>query len=153
VTTGALTKTERLIAVLLDEIRSGHRPPGSPLPSRRELAAEHGEHAALEATRWLRDHGWVVTRVGAGAYVADPLPHDPASDVDRLTELEARIADLQRQLEEQKRERDVASVADLREVVGTLQAHLIELYARLGQPYPGKADRPRRGSSRKAANG
>lgn len=152
-TTGALTKTERLVAVLLDEIRSGERPPGSPLPSRRELAAEHGEHAALEAMRWLRDHGWVVARVGTGTYVADPLPHVPASDEDRLSELEARIADLQRQLDEQLRERDSASVTDLREVVGTLQAHLIELYARLGQPYPGTTDRPRRGRSRKAASG
>jgi DNA-binding FadR family transcriptional regulator len=153
VTTGALTKTERLIAVLLDEIRSGERPPGSPLPSRRELAAEHGEHAALEAMRWLRDHGWVMTRVGAGAFVADPLPHVPASDADRMRELEARIEGLQRQLDEVKQEHDGASVADLREVVGALQAHLIELYARLGQPYPGKADRPQRGRSRKAANG
>jgi uncharacterized coiled-coil protein SlyX len=117
------------------------------------LAAEHGEHAALEATRWLRDHGWVVTRVGAGAYVADPLPITPASDADRLAELETRIADLQRQLEEQKQELEGTSVTNLREVVGTLQAHLIELYARLGQPYPGKTDRPRRTSSRRAANG
>lgn len=91
--------------------------------------------------------------MGASAFVADPLTHTPASDADRLTGLETRIADLQRQLDEQTQDRDTASVADLREVVGTLQAHLIELYARLGQPYPGKAARPRRGSSRKAANG
>ncbi len=67
-----------------------------------------------------------------------------------MTELESRIARVERAVATLENDK-----VDLREVVGLLQAHLIELYARLGQPYPhaGTDQQPQRRARRRAAEG
>ena len=95
---GGTAKYEQLAAALLEEITSGRRPPGSTFPSQRDLAAEHGDYVAKEALRWLRDHGWIMTRVGSGATVADPLPESGRSLAERLTGVEERAQDQERRL-------------------------------------------------------
>lgn len=57
-------------------IRDGTYPPGSKLPSRTELRAEHGRSDIVvgAAMRILKQEGLIETLPGVGVYVADPLP-------------------------------------------------------------------------------
>ena len=58
----------------------------------------HGDYVAKEALRWLRDHGWIMTRVGSGATVADPLPESGRSLTERVAGVEERTQDQERRL-------------------------------------------------------
>lgn len=73
------TLTERLSRLLADQITSGHRLPGSRLPTEAQLAAEHGVSRAVvrEAIARLKSEGLVFTRQGFGASVAPALPAAP----------------------------------------------------------------------------
>lgn len=68
------SKKREIFETLTEEIASGDIPPGSRVPSVRELAERFGTsvypvHRALSK---LRDQGYVVTEPRAGTYVADP---------------------------------------------------------------------------------
>ena len=53
------------------EIRSGQWPPGSPAPSRAQLAQRWGvaKETAAHAHRWLADRGYLVPVAGVGMVV------------------------------------------------------------------------------------
>ena len=91
---------------ITEEIRSGHRPPGSKLPS----VAEHGaaglsQTTSMRAYRELVAQGLAVAVPGSGTYVADPLPdeatpRDAADHERRIAALEAKVAELASRLEQ-----------------------------------------------------
>jgi GntR family transcriptional regulator / MocR family aminotransferase len=66
----------RIHAWLVEGIRGGQLPPGSRLPSARQLAAEWGVSRGTvdEAFAWLQADGWIERRVGRGSVVAAALP-------------------------------------------------------------------------------
>jgi len=74
-------------------IRAGVHPPGSRLPSVRELQASEGvaRQTAANALDLLVEEGWARQAPGSGTYVADPLPAEPA----RPVSLEDRVAALE----------------------------------------------------------
>ena len=76
-TGGGTPPYERLRARLADEIRSGARPPGSRLPTVRELAAELGlaVNTVARSVKELEEAGLVETRGRRGTFVA--LHDDP----------------------------------------------------------------------------
>jgi DNA-binding GntR family transcriptional regulator len=86
-----------------------------------------------QAMRVLRDEGLVESWQGRGVFVrADGPPP-------RTADLSAEVADVRRRVDDLAAQVSKAvstDVADLRRQVGALQAHLMELYARTGQPYP-----------------
>ncbi len=111
----------RLIAEdLLARIESGEYPPGSRLPTKAELMAQH--HVAINtverAIEELRSAGRVETVQGAGMFVRAPGSASGAADTtERLEELESEVA-------------------DLREGFSRLQAQVMDLYQSTGQRYP-----------------
>jgi GntR family transcriptional regulator len=68
----------RIHAELAGRISSGRWPPGSPLPSQRELADEFGVSLMTlrQALQLLIDDGLVDTRHGSGTYVAARYAYD-----------------------------------------------------------------------------
>ena len=66
------TRRARVYGALIDAIRAGSLPPGTRLPSSRQLAAEWGfaRGAVDEAFAQLQQDGFVERRVGDGSYVA-----------------------------------------------------------------------------------
>jgi GntR family transcriptional regulator len=74
---GTPVPPSRQIANLLrEQIASGELPPDSKLPSRLQLAAEHGvsQDTAAKAVRILRDEGLVVVVPGYGVFVSGKPP-------------------------------------------------------------------------------
>lgn len=124
---------EHIADTLRRRIADGTYPVGRAIPSYTELRAEFDVSVTpvRQAVAALRNEGLLRGRQGAGVYVTQ-TPQTSPSDLDRFSELEARIADLQTQLDSQG------------SAQGRIEARLIELYARLGQPYPGPDERPRK---------
>ena len=62
----------RVYCTVIDAIRNGLLPPGTRLPSARQLAAEWGysRGAVEEAFAQLQIEGFIERRVGDGSYVA-----------------------------------------------------------------------------------
>lgn len=71
--------SDRLAARLSDRIRGGALQPGDRLPTEAQLSAEHGVSRATvrEAVHQLKSLGLVVSRQGAGVFVAPPPVHRP----------------------------------------------------------------------------
>jgi GntR family transcriptional regulator/MocR family aminotransferase len=70
-----LPLTRQIYQSMRDQIFSGDLPPGQPLPSTRELAAELGisRHTVNEAYDMLLAEGFILTQQGAPTRVADGL--------------------------------------------------------------------------------
>jgi DNA-binding GntR family transcriptional regulator len=81
-------------AVRLDII-SGKYAPGERLPSLAQLAEEHGRTRAVaqHAMTWLVAQGYAINEHGRGTFVSQSLPSSAPT-----------LVDLQRQVEEQRRE-------------------------------------------------
>ena len=125
-------------------IRSGKLAPGKRLDSSRELAAAYGvaPMTVHQAMRVLRDEGLVESWQGRGVFVRTDAPPQIAAD------LPSEVAAIRRRVDELAAQVSTSvstDVADLKRQVGALQAHLMELYARTGQPYP--HDTPQTGPS------
>jgi DNA-binding GntR family transcriptional regulator len=126
-------------------ISAGDLRPGSRMKSSRELAVEYGVAAMTvhQAIRVLRDEGLVDSYQGRGVFVRSgdsvARPADVPGQIREVRDLVDDLADRVGQTIEPE-------LAELRQHVGTLQAQLMELYARTGQPYPHPAaqDQPRR---------
>lgn len=67
---------EQVTDALRASIRDGTYPPGSKLPSRRELREQFDVSDIVIGTamRAVRSDGLVETLAGVGVYVVDPLP-------------------------------------------------------------------------------
>ena len=70
------TKTQLIINDVTARIRSGEWPPGTKLPSAREVRDTYGvsQMTVRTAIERLRGAGWVTTAPGAGWWVADSPP-------------------------------------------------------------------------------
>lgn len=127
-------------------IKSGRLVAGQKLDSSRELAASYNVAPMTihQAMRQLRTDGLVVSAQGRGVFVADPSSAPAETGDEALTKA---IDELRRDVETltQRATSDVSTanvvalrdeVAELRKQVGAVQAQLIELYGRVGLPYP-----------------
>lgn len=71
--------SDRLAALLSERIRGGGLAPGDRLPTEAQLSADHRVSRATvrEAVHQLKSLGLVVSRQGAGVFVAPPPAHRP----------------------------------------------------------------------------
>jgi DNA-binding FadR family transcriptional regulator len=117
-----------LVERLSAEIVSGRLAPGAQLPTEQELIAASGVSRTVvrEAIAALRAEGLVVTRQGAGAFVAEgsrrPFRIDPA-DLDSLAEVLA-VMELRTGIEVEAAglAAERAGAADLREITAAFAA-------------------------------
>lgn len=67
---------QQVAADIREKIQTGIYPPGSQLPTRRELCEEYGcsDIVIGGAMRLLREEGYVTTYAGIGVYVVKELP-------------------------------------------------------------------------------
>lgn len=102
-------------------IRDGVYPQGERLPSVVDLAGEFGvaKMTVQRALAELRSEGLLMAWQGRGTYVRGPVgPSEPAPAAD------AAVGHLRDEVQE------------LRRQLGRLEALLIDLYSRTGQPFP-----------------
>jgi DNA-binding GntR family transcriptional regulator len=127
-------------------IAAGELRPGSRMKSSRELAGEYGVAAMTvhQAIRVLRDEGLVDSYQGRGVFVrsGDSAAVRPVDVQGQIREVRDLVDDLAGRVGETIE----PELVKLRQHIGTLQAQLMELYARTGQPYPHAAanDQPQR---------
>ncbi|WP_432019015.1 winged helix-turn-helix domain-containing protein [Streptomyces sp. 1222.5] len=135
---------KRLADELRSQIAGGQLEVGTALPSASQLVKAHGVSTTVvrDAIRILREEGLVYGQPGKAVFVR-ATPDESASERLTLDELTEGFQRIQEQLEglEPGAGRDVVEglrdeIADLRRAVAVLQAQLIELYGRVGQPYP-----------------
>ncbi len=108
------TDRKRVAGLIRADIDAGKYPPGSKLPSYRQLEEAHGvaRNTIGAALRLLQAAGVVDIRPNSGAYVRDPAERPVAHDV------RAELQELQVQLYRTKRE----LVAAQKRVTGLLDA-------------------------------
>lgn len=123
----------RIEREIRDQIASGQLEPHEQLPSTAQLAEVYAVsmRTVSSALANLKASGLVEGRQGRGYFVADAQQAASSDPVQVLT----------------------GEVAELRELVGVLQTHLIELYGRLGQPYPGTERISQQTRKRRATGG
>jgi GntR family transcriptional regulator len=108
---------------LRSAISSGDLRPGQKLPAQKQLAREYGVAPMTinNAVRLLREQGLLISSHGRGVFVRGQLDQpdslDEAVPHPDVEELRSDIDDLRRQF-------------------GRLEALLIDLYGRTGQPFP-----------------
>jgi len=71
--------SDRLAALLGEQIDSGMLRPGDRLPTEQRLASAHGVSRTVvrEAVHQLKSRHLVIARQGSGVFVAEPLPNRP----------------------------------------------------------------------------
>jgi GntR family transcriptional regulator len=108
---------------LRSQIDRGTLPPGAQLPSSSQLREIYSVSNTVirDAINELRRSGLVVGQQGKGVFVRETAPEGTMSDPE-LRELQGKVATLEE------------DTADLR-------ALIMDLYGRLGQPYPGTASK------------
>ena len=114
---------QRVATAIAEDIRSGRLKVGDRIPTAAALAERHGvsRSTALKAIAELQAHGILTGEPGRAVVVTGepaapaPTPEVIAQQVDGLAE----------------------TVRDLSEKLGAHEAHLLELYDRLGYPRPG----------------
>lgn len=137
---------------LRQRVRSGALRPGDRVAPNRELAAEYGvaPMTVHQAIRTLREEGVLVSSQGRGVFVsATPDVADAGGDDlatgtrQELRSLEIRVGQLEEAVGSKADAGEVAGVkselAELRRQVAVLTSQMIDLYAKLGQPYPHEA--------------
>jgi DNA-binding GntR family transcriptional regulator len=126
---------QRVAADLRSQIASGRLTVGAAIPSTKGLTEQYGVSSTVTraAVNLLRRDGLVIGRPGKAVYVVAT----PNSAAERATGLD----DLARQIQELRG--TVANLAgqlptvdEIRQQLGRLQAEVIELYAKVGLPYP-----------------
>ncbi|MGW1529260.1 GntR family transcriptional regulator [Streptomyces sp. NPDC001588] len=135
---------KRLADELRSQIASGKLQVGAALPSASQLVKAHGVSTTVvrDAIRILREEGLVYGQPGKAVFVR-ATPDESTSERLTLDELTEGFERIQHQLDALApgAERDAVEelrveIAGLRRSVAVLQAQLIELYGRVGQPYP-----------------
>lgn len=129
---------KQVAADLRSKIESGEYGSEGKLPSNAQLRKAYSVSNTVirDAINELRQAGLVVGQQGKGVYVTSATmlasSAEPAGIEDRLQVIEERVNSL--------RENDVhdlrRDVQDLRHDVGVLRTSIIDLYVRMGLPYP-----------------
>jgi DNA-binding GntR family transcriptional regulator len=122
------------------KISSGEYPVGSRIPSTPQLINSYGvsKTAVRQAVTKLQEEGLLEGVDGVGVEVI-ATPQSLAQEQADIESFNARIEELSAEVKSiaERVPRDVAQqLEDLTAKFGALQTHLIELYGRLGQPYP-----------------
>lgn len=131
---------QQISADLRRRIRKGDPAAGDKLPSNKALAGQYGTSTETirRALRVLTDEGLIKAHSTMGTFVmraaGEPAPDVPA----QLAELRGELVKLSEQ----------AGDGQVLERIGRIEANLMDLYAKLGYEYPGRAPARRR---RKAA--
>jgi len=135
---------QQLAADLRAQIASGKLAVGSAVPSTAQLSKQYGVSVTVvrAAINRLRADGLVVGQPGKAVYVR-ATPEAVASERVQLQDLAGQIKELRASLNDvAEREESTAvdqlraEVADLRRQIGIFHAQLMDLYSRMGQPYP-----------------
>ena len=146
---------QQLADSLRSQIASGELPVGSAIPSTAQLRERHGVSVTVvrAAINQLRADGLVVGQPGKAVYVK-ATPEAAANErvqlddlAEQVKQLRAGFDDLTQRFERaaddtQRYEQLQAELVDLRRQVGTFHTQLIDLYSRVGQPYPHEGSRP-----------
>jgi DNA-binding GntR family transcriptional regulator len=122
------------------QINDGKISLGAPLPSIANLAETYGVAGATiqNALRVLKDENLVESVPTRGFYVRDPGQAEDGADDGELAELKLELRDLQ------------GRVSELEEDNSDLRAQIMDLYGRMGQPYPHETAK---GSTRRERTG
>lgn len=95
--------SDRLAALLVQELEGPGMGPGSRMPTERQIAEKHGVSRTVvrEAVHQLKSRGLLVTRQGAGIFIADhqnrPLAFDP--EVMESVEAVVQVVEVRRVIE------------------------------------------------------
>lgn len=110
------------------KIISGEYAVGDPIPSTTELRKQYGasQTAVRQAVSQLKATGVLIGRPGKGVYVK-ASPDEAAAWQADLKALSEQVTELARRVE---------GYDDLREIVGSIQANLVDLYGKTGHTYP-----------------
>lgn len=129
---------------LRNDIASGRLPVGQAVGSTVQLMQQYGVSSTVvrKAVEQLRAEGLVVGHPGKGVFVR-ATPAETAEESATLAGVAADLAEVRKEIaalageaRDSKVEVLSQSVTELKRQVASLQAHLVELYARVGQPYP-----------------
>ncbi|WP_405807473.1 winged helix-turn-helix domain-containing protein [Streptomyces sp. NBC_00210] len=135
---------QRLADDLRGQIARGDLSVGSPIPSASQLVKQHGVSTTVvrDALKVLRNEGLIYGQPGKAVYVR-ATPEESESErlslqevTDGLLQLQQQVAGLEPTTDATALEDLKEEMKDLRRSVAVLQAQLIELYGRVGQPYP-----------------
>ncbi|MFI5913743.1 GntR family transcriptional regulator [Dactylosporangium sp. NPDC051541] len=143
------------------KIVDGTYPVGEPIPSTTTLMAHYNGSITVvrAAIRDLQNEGVLIGQPGKGVYVQEkPKPRADVASPDVVAQL-ANLNETVQQLREQLAATVTTEVQELRRQVGVLQGQIMDLYGRMGLPYPhedagrsaGAKPRKSRGSATRSA--
>jgi DNA-binding transcriptional regulator YhcF (GntR family) len=133
----------RLMQDLRRQIAEGRLAIGEPIPSTVSLGQQYGVSSTVvrRAVSELRAEGLLYGHPGKGVFVK-AMPEEVATEKQVLEHLASGLADVQSKVDSLQTadagtlEAFRRELADLRRIVAVLQTQLIDLYGRMGQPYP-----------------
>jgi DNA-binding GntR family transcriptional regulator len=135
---------QQIADALRSRIASGELPVGSALPSTAQLSKRHAVSVTVvrAAINKLRADGLVVGQPGKAVYVR-ATPHAIAEERVQLEDLAAEVKELRSAMSDfAERAGSTAidqlrsEITDMRRQLGVFHAQLMDLYSRMGQPYP-----------------
>ena len=137
------TKTAQLADTLRRKIADGTYAIEEFIPSTNQLITQHevSKTVVIDAVAQLKSEGLLASQPAKGVYVI-ATPAEVEAETESVAKLTEEVASLREALETLS-ERPSASVGELaaelgalRRLVSVLHTHLIQLYNRVGQPYP-----------------
>ncbi|HYT92265.1 MAG TPA: winged helix-turn-helix domain-containing protein [Gemmataceae bacterium] len=135
---------QQIAGDLRARIASGELAVGSPIPSTAKLSERYGVSVTVvrAAINQLRAAGLVVGQPGKAVYVR-ATPEAMANErvqlddlAEQVKELRAGLADVSRRYDQTAVDQLRAELTELRRQLGVFHTQLMDLYSRMGQPYP-----------------
>jgi DNA-binding GntR family transcriptional regulator len=135
---------QRIAHELREKIAAGDLPVGAAIPSTSQLSRQYRVSITVvrAAIRELRQEGLVIGQPGKAVYVR-ATPENAAHERAQLEDVAAEVKQLRAELADMAARVAPSAIEDLRweldelrRHLGTVHTQLIDLYGRLGQPYP-----------------
>jgi DNA-binding GntR family transcriptional regulator len=120
------------------KIADGTYPVGEPIPSTTALMSMYNGSITVvrAAIKDLQSEGLLIGQPGKGVYVQEkPSAGRGSASPDVVAQL-AELDQTVRQLREQLAQSVTTEIQDLRRQLGVLQGQVMDLYGRMGLPYP-----------------
>jgi len=133
---GSIGPSYRLIADdIASKVTTGEWPVGEPIPSTAKLMELYAVSSTVvrQAVAQLRESGVLIGHSGKAVYV-QARPEDAAAGRLTLDVLGAQVAELRAEVRELAER--VGSANEVRDVLGRVEAQLIDLHGKLGYEYP-----------------